>query len=68
MVTKLIMRLAIKVSLILFLNLVFHEANLFAQREAETGIVIGQRKNSLQKAFQTANHVAEFVVRANKFA
>ena len=34
-----------------------------AKRRPKSGIVIGQRKQPLQKAHSPANHVAEFVVR-----
>ena len=43
---------------------VFHYTNLFARREAKT--VIRHRNWSAKKP--VANHVAELVVRANKFA
>ena len=39
-----------------------------AKQNPKSGILIGQQKKSLQNAFSLANHVAEFVVRTNKFA
>ena len=39
-----------------------------AERKSKSGTVIGQRKEPLQIAFSLANHVAEYVARANKFA
>ena len=39
-----------------------------AKQKQKSAIVIGQQKKPLHKAFFLTNHVAEFVVHANKFA